>query len=197
MTDNNYDFENVKIALAMTGSFCTFDTTIVQLKRLIELKAQIIPVMSENAYSTDTRFGIAADFREQITELCGREIIHSIKGAEPIGPQRMADVMLVAPCTGNTLAKLALSVTDGPVTMAVKSHIRNSRPVVLCIATNDALAGSAKNIGALLNNRNYYFVPFRQDDYKEKPTSLVADFDKIPETIAKALQGKQIEPLFA
>jgi dipicolinate synthase subunit B len=187
--------ENTKIAFALTGSFCTFSAAIEQMEKLSELKAEIIPIMSENAYSTDTRFGTAKMFREQIERICDRELIHTIKEAEPLGPNKMADILLVAPCTGNTLAKLAGSITDTPVTMAVKSHIRNSRPVVLCIATNDALAGSAKNIGALLNNRNYYFVPFRQDDYEAKPTSLVADFELIPETIANALAGKQIEPL--
>jgi len=192
--ENN--LSGVKIVFALTGSFCTFDTTLAQMRRLVSAGAELIPVMSENAYLTDTRFGKAEDFRAQIVEICGREIIHTIKAAEPIGPTKMADVLVVAPCTGNTLAKLALSITDSPVTMAVKSHIRNARPAVLCIATNDALAGSAKNIGALLNNRNYYFVPFGQDDYKVKPTSLVADFERIPETIVEALKGKQVEPLF-
>jgi dipicolinate synthase subunit B len=191
----NNCLDGVKIAFAMTGSFCTFDTAVSVMKKLADCGAQIIPVMSDNAYTTDTRFGAAQKWRDEITEIAGREIIHTIKGAEPIGPGKMADVMLVAPCTGNTLAKLAMSITDGAVTMAVKSHIRNARPVVLCIATNDALAGSAKNIGALMNIRNYYFVPLKQDDYKEKPTSLVADFDKIPQTIEAALAGKQIEPL--
>jgi len=187
--------DNINIAFALTGSFCTFSEVITQMKKLSELKANIIPIMSENAYSTDTRFGKAETFREQIESICKKQIIHTIEGAEPLGPKKMADILLVAPCTGNTLAKLAGSITDTPVTMAVKSHIRNSRPVVICIATNDALAGSAKNIGALLNNRNYYFVPFRQDDYREKPTSLVAEFELIPQTLERALHKEQLQPL--
>jgi len=195
MKNNLINLDGVKIAFALTGSFCTFETAIKQMKILTDLGAQIIPIMSDNAYSTDTRFGTAFEFREQIEGICGREIIHTIAGAEPLGPKRMADVLIVAPCTGNTMGKLAGSITDTPVTMAVKSHIRNARPVVLCIATNDALAGSAKNIGALLNLRNYYFVPFEQDDCTSKPTSLVADFEKIPETIVSALAGKQVQPV--
>jgi len=194
MTINN-NFQGLKIAFALTGSFCTFSETIKQMKLLSDSGAQLIPIMSLNAYSTDTRFGEAKEFCRQIEEICGREIIHTIAGAEPIGPGKMADVMVVAPCTGNTLAKLAGSITDTPVTMAVKSHIRNARPVILCIATNDALAGSAKNIGNLLNNRNYYFVPLRQDDYIAKPTSLVANFEKIPETVTNALAGRQLQPM--
>lgn len=193
---NNFP-EGLNIAFALTGSFCTFSKAIEQMRNLSESGIGIIPIMSDNAYSTDTRFGEASVFREEIEGICKRGIIHSINDAEPIGPEKMADILVVAPCTGNTLAKLAASITDTPVTMAVKSHMRNSRPVVLCIATNDALAGSAKNIGAILNNKNYYFVPFRQDDCNTKPTSLVADFGLLPDTIAEALNGRQIEPLFA
>lgn len=186
----------IKIAFALTGSFCTFERAITQMEKLAGFGAQIIPIMSVNAYSTDTRFGSSVEFRDRITSICGREIIHSIEDAEPIGPNKMADVMLVAPCTGNTAAKLAGSITDTPVTMAVKSHIRNARPVVLCLATNDALSGSAKNMGVLLNSKHYYFVPMRQDDCNAKPTSLVAEFELIPETVAKASEGKQIQPMF-
>jgi len=164
------------------------------MRLLAEAGAVLIPIMSANAYSTDTRFGSAAEFREQIESVCNREIIHTIVGAEPIGPKKMADIMLVAPCTGNTLAKLANSITDGAVTMAVKSHIRNARPVVLCVATNDALSGSAKNIGTLMNTRNYFFVPLCQDDSGSKPTSIVADFSQIPQTLVAALAGKQLQP---
>ena len=192
---NNTIFTNKKIAFALTGSFCTFAKTIEQMELLVKSGAEIIPIMSANAYSTDTRFGKAGEFHEQIKQICGREIIHTIEGAEPIGPKKMADVMLVAPCTGNTLAKLANSITDTPVTMAVKSHIRNSRPVILCVATNDALAGSAKNIGKLMNNKYYYFVPLKQDDYEQKPTSVVADFDLISDTIIHALNGEQLQPV--
>jgi len=185
-----------KIAFALTGSFCTFDRAITQMKKLADFGAEIIPIMSANAYSTDTRFGSAEEFRREIAGICGREIIHSITEAEPIGPHKMADVMLVAPCTGNTAAKLAGSITDTSVTMAVKSHIRGGRPVVLCVATNDALSGSAKNIGVLMNAKHYYFVPMKQDDPEVKPASLVAEFEKIPETIEAALEGKQIQPVF-
>ncbi|MCL2633380.1 MAG: dipicolinate synthase subunit B [Oscillospiraceae bacterium] len=184
-----------KIAYALTGSFCTFEQTLEQMEVLVAKGAQVIPIMSETAYSTDTRFGNAREFHERIKRICYCEIIHTIVGAEPIGPKKMADVLIVAPCTGNTLAKLANSITDTCVTMAVKSHIRNSRPVILCVSTNDALAGSAKNIGKLMSTKHYYFVPMRQDDYAEKPTSLVADFSLIPETIIHALNNKQLQPV--
>jgi dipicolinate synthase subunit B len=151
--------------------------------------------MSENAFGTDTRFGGAKARAAELSEICGTEIIKTIAEAEPVGPKKMLDVILVCPCTGNTMAKLANSITDTSVTMAVKSHIRNNRPAVLAIATNDALAGSAKNIGALLNLRNYYFVPLKQDDFTEKPTSLVADFAKVPEAVHSALKGKQLQPV--
>ena len=189
------DLEGIKIGFAVTGSYCTFDAAFEQARLLCEAGAELIPVMSENAHNTDTRFGKAAERTLELSGICGREIIKSITEAEPLGPAKMTDVMLVCPCTGNTLAKLANSITDGPVTMAVKSHLRNNLPVVLCIATNDALAGSAKNIGALLNMRNYYFVPFKQDDFKQKPTSLVADFTLVPETLKAALEGRQTEPI--
>ncbi|MCL1881488.1 MAG: dipicolinate synthase subunit B [Oscillospiraceae bacterium] len=188
-------FTNINIAYAITGSYCTFADTLTQMEGLAKQGANIIPIMSQNAYSTDTRFGKANEIRTKIEDICQRKIIHTIADAEPIGPKKMADIMLVAPCTGNTLAKLANSITDTAVTMAVKSHIRNARPVVLCIATNDALAGSAKNIGALLNNRNYFFVPLRQDDFMSKPVSIVSDFTKIPATLKAALIGKQLQPL--
>ena len=151
--------------------------------------------MSYNAYDTDTRFGSAAGNRRRLEDMCGREIIHTIPDAEPIGPKNMTDIMLVANCTGNTLAKLAASITDTPVTMAVKSHLRGSRPVVLNIATNDALAGAAKNIFSLINYKNYYFVPITQDDHINKPFSLTGDFEKIPESLVRALSGSQIQPV--
>ena len=147
------------------------------------------------ACSTDTRFGKAADFVARIEAICGRPVIRDLPGAEPIGPKKMTDILLVAPCTGNTIAKLANSITDNAVTLAVKSHLRNRNPVVVAVSTNDALSGSARNIGTLLNTRNYYFVPMRQDDPVKKPTSLVADFQKIPETLELALKGQQIQPM--
>lgn len=158
------ELSGIKIGYALCGSFCTFKKSLEQIKTLVESGAEVTPIMSFNAYNIDTRFGTAEENRKIITELCGREIIHTIEGAEPIGPQKMFDILTVAPCTGNTLAKLAVGIIDTPVTMAVKSHIRNMRPVVIAIATNDALSGSAKNIGALYNYKNYYFVPMSQDD---------------------------------
>lgn len=189
------ELSGIKIGYALCGSFCTFKKSFEQIKMLVESGAEVTPIMSFNAYNIDTRFGTAEENRKIITELCGREIIHTIEGAEPIGPQKMFDILTVAPCTGNTLAKLAVGIIDTPVTMAVKSHIRNMRPVVIAIATNDALSGSAKNIGALYNYKNYYFVPMSQDDPEKKPTSVVADYGRIKEAIINALDGKQIQPI--
>ena len=189
------DFEGLKIGYAFCGSFCTFRKSIEELKKLAENGAKITPIMSFVAFDTNTRFGKEEDIRKEIEDICGNKIINSIEDAEPIGPKNMFDVLVVAPCTGNTTAKLAAGIIDTPVTMAVKSHIRNMKPVVLAIATNDALAGSAKNIGMLHNYRNFFFVPYGQDDYMGKPTSLVSDFTKIPETILRALGGKQIQPV--
>ncbi|HNX63598.1 MAG TPA: dipicolinate synthase subunit B [Oscillospiraceae bacterium] len=189
------ELSGIKIGYALCGSFCTFKKSFEQIKVLIESGAEVTPIMSFNAYNIDTRFGTAEENRKIISELCGREIIHTIEGAEPIGPQKMFDILTVAPCTGNTLAKLAVGIIDTPVTMAVKSHIRNMRPVVIAIATNDALSGSAKNIGMLYNYKNYYFVPMSQDDPEKKPTSVVADYGRIKESIIYALDGKQIQPI--
>ena len=189
------ELTGIKIGYALCGSFCTFKKSFEQIKTLVESGAEVTPIMSFNAYNIDTRFGTAEENRKIITELCGREIIHTIEGAEPIGPQKMFDILTVAPCTGNTLAKLAVGIIDTPVTMAVKSHIRNMRPVVIAIATNDALSGSAKNIGMLYNYKNYYFVPMSQDDPEKKPTSVVADYNRIKEAIINALDGKQIQPI--
>ena len=189
------ELKGVRVGFAMCGSFCTFAECFRALERLLELGCEVVPIMSFNAYDTDTRFGNAEDHRKRLAELCGRDIIHTIAGAEPIGPKNMTDVMLVANCTGNTLAKLAASITDTPVTMAVKSHLRGSKPVVLNIATNDALAGSAKNIFSLMNYKNYYFVPVSQDDFIKKPFSLMGDFAKIPESLVAALGHTQLQPV--
>jgi len=189
------DFKGITIGFAVTGSFCTFDAAFEQARFLVQSGARLIPVMSENAYNTTTRFGEAEKRVAELEEICGAEIIRTIADAEPLGPGKMLDLLLVCPCTGNTMAKLANSITDGAVTMAVKSHIRNNRPAVLCVATNDALAGSAKNIGALMNLRNYYFVPLQQDDAENKPTSVISDFTKIPEAVESALKRKQLQPL--
>lgn len=189
------ELTGIKIGYALCGSFCTFQKSFEQIKTLVESGAEVTPIMSFNAYNINSRFGTAEENRKIITELCGKEIIHTIEGAEPIGPKKMFDILTVAPCTGNTLAKLAVGIIDTPVTMAVKSHIRNMRPVVIAIATNDALSGSAKNIGMLYNYKNYYFVPMSQDDPEKKPTSVVADYGRIKESIINALSGKQIQPI--
>lgn len=195
MSENINSLNGVKIGYALCGSFCTFSRSIEQLKRLKTLGADITAVMSFNAASLDTRFGTAEHFRSLIEEITEKPIIMTIEDAEPIGPQKMFDVLVICPCTGNTMAKLANSITDTPVTMAAKSHIRNSRPIVVAAATNDGLSGSAKNIGMLMNLRNYYFVPFGQDDSQKKPRSLVADFNELEDTILAALNGKQFQPL--
>ena len=181
---------------AMCGSFYTFRQSLEQMKKIAADGYQVVPVMSPVSYTTDTRFGKAEDFIREIEAVCGRKIIHTIAQAEPIGPKKMVDVMIVCPCTGNTLAKLANSITDTSVTMAVKSHLRNGGPVVLALATNDALAGSAKNIGKLMNCKNIYFVPMKQDDPEKKPTSVIADFHYVLPAAIAALEGKQLQPTF-
>jgi dipicolinate synthase subunit B len=163
------------------------------LKELVGRGYGVTPIMSEAAYSTDTRFGEALDMQNKMIEITGNSIIHTIEQAEPIGPMRMFDVLVVAPCTGNTLAKLANGITDTTVTMAVKSHLRNNRPVVIGVSTNDALGAAAKNIGALLNYKNYYFVPFGMDNYSSKPKSMVCDFSKVAETCELAYEGLEID----
>ena len=179
--------EGIRIGFAMTGSFCTFAQAFAQAEELVSLGAELIPIMSEHAAGISTRFGTASEMRERLETIAGRKAILTIEDAEPIGPKQMTDIMAVVPCTSNTAAKLAHSITDTTVTMAVKSHLRGRRPVVLAIATNDALAGSLKNIGLLANMQHYHLVPLRRDDPVKKPASLVADFSKTPETILKAL----------
>ena len=187
--------KNKKIGYGITGSFCTLRKMIEAVKKLTWEGAEIYPVMSEISYSTNTRFGKAEDYRNLLTDISGNTIIKSVKEAEPIGPKKMFDLMIVAPCTGNTLAKIANGITDTSVTMAVKAHIRNGRPVLLAVSTNDALGNFARNIGALLNYKNIYFVPFEQDDYITKPNSLVASFDEIIPAAEAALNGIQLQPL--
>lgn len=182
------------IGFAMCGSFCTFSQVFPVMEKLAETY-DIIPIFSPAACTINSRFGTAASHIQRATEICGVTPISSIQEAEPIGPKKLLDALVIAPCTGNTLSKLAHSVADTAVTMATKSHLRNSRPVIVAISTNDALAGAAENIGRLLVRKNYYFVPFGQDDALNKPTSLVADFEQIPQTLALALEGKQIQPL--
>lgn len=186
---------DIKVGFAMCGSFCTFDKALQQMEELIRRGFQVVPIMSYHAFSIDSRFGKAADFRQRIETLCNRNIIATIPEAEPLGPRHLTDIMVVAPCTGNTAAKLAHAVTDTPVTMAVKSHLRQRKPVLLCLATNDALGASAQNIGKLMNTRHYYFVPFGQDDPVKKPNSLVADFSLLPEALLHALKDEQLQPV--
>ena len=183
------------VGFAMCGSFCTFKKAIEQMKALKDEGYNILPIMSFNAYCTDTRFAKASDVISQIEEISQNNVVHTIADAEPIGPKKLCDILLVAPCTGNTLAKLSLGVTDTPVTMALKSHLRINRPVVLSIATNDGLGASAKNIGELMNTKHIYFVPFSQDDPKLKPKSLVSNFSLVSETVKFALENKQIQPI--
>lgn len=182
------------IGLAMCGSFCTFSRVLdafAQLRGTYDL----VPILSQTSYTTDSRFGTAADFRARLEDICGCEAIHTIAGAEPIGPKKLLDALVIAPCTGNTLAKLAAGVADGSVTLAAKAHLRNERPLVLAVSTNDGLAVNAASIGTLLARRHCYFVPFGQDSAVKKPRSLVAEFEKLPETIAAALTGEQLQPI--
>ncbi len=189
------DWENKTIGFAMCGSFCTFKKALGVLNSLTQTGANIIPIMSEMSYNTDTRFGAAEDFQTQVKDITGNDIIHTVKDAEPIGPKGFLDLLVVLPCTGNSLAKIAGGIADTSVTMAVKAHLRNQRPVVIAVSTNDGLGTAAKNIGALLNSKNMYFLPFNQDDCVNKPCSLVADFDKLQDTILAAFEGKQLQPL--
>lgn len=184
----------MNIGFAVCGSFCTYQQVFPVMEALAE-KHTIIPIFSDISYTTDSRFGTHSDHINRAEQICGHEVLHTIPQVEPIGPKGMLDALVIAPCTGNTLAKLAHSIADGPVTMAAKSHLRNGRPVIVAVSTNDALAGAAENIGKLLGRKHYYFVPFGQDNPEKKPTSMVADFQKIPETLELALEGKQIQPI--
>ena len=187
---------DLTLGFALCGSFCTFEKAFEQMRRTAAAGYQLLPIMSNNAYETDTRFGRAADLIWDAEDICGRKVVHTIPGAEPLGPKRMIDALVIAPCTGNTLAKLANGITDTPVTMAAKSCLRIGLPVVLCIATNDALAASAQNIGRLMNTKNVYFVPLRQDDPEQKPNSAVADFEQLIPAVEAALKGRQLQPVF-
>ena len=182
------------VGFALCGSFCTYDRIFPVMERLTK-SYDIIPIFSQSAYTTDSRFGTADDHIAKAEAFCGKPPLHTLAEVEPIGPKRLLDALVIAPCTGNTLAKLAHSIADGPVTMAAKSHLRNGRPVVVAISTNDALGGAAENIGKLLARKHYFFVPFGQDDAFGKPTSVVADFSKIPQTLEQALEGRQLQPL--
>ena len=183
-----------KLGLAVCGSFCTFDELLPQAERLAQ-EYEITPILSEAAYLTDTRFGLAAAFVKSLREICGREPICTIEEAEALGPRTPLDILAVAPCTGNTLAKLAAGIADGPVTFACKAHLRNARPVVVAVSTNDGLAAAAENIGALMNRKHYYFVPFGQDDPAAKPMSLKADLGLLGDAVAAALERRQLQPV--
>lgn len=184
----------MNIGFAMCGSFCTFRSVFPAMEAVAGTH-NVIPILSPNACSIDSRFGTAQACKDRIVEICGKEPLCTIEAVEPIGPKKLLDALIIAPCTGNTLAKLAHSIADTSVTMAAKSHLRNGRPVLIAVSTNDALAGAAENIGKLLSRKYYYFVPFGQDDPIKKPTSMVADFSQIPEALAQMLEGKQIQPM--
>lgn len=189
------DLKDKKIGFAMTGSFCTFKKVIEELKHLSETGAEIFPIMSVPSSTFNTRFGSADGFMNEIRNITKKEIITTITEAEPIGPKNYLDALIISPCTGNTIAKLSCGITDTPVTMAAKATLRNKKPVIIAVSTNDGLGASAKNIGLLLNTKNIYFVPFGQDDCINKPTSLVADMTKITDTIKEALLNKQLQPV--
>lgn len=184
-----------RVGFAVCGSFCTHEQVLKALKRLTGIYRTVIPIASENTASTDTRFGTSKVLLEQLKELTGHEVLCGLPEVEPIGPKGLLDVLVIAPATGNTIAKLAAGITDTSVTMATKSHLRNGRPVVIAMASNDGLSAGAKNIGELLVRKNYYFVPFGQDNAMQKPCSLMADFTMIPETVDAALRGQQLQPV--
>lgn len=190
------NLENKKIGFAFTGSFCTFKKTLQEIEKLLKIDGiEIYPIMSFNSYNLDSKFGNAKTFIKEIEDLTNNSIIHTIPDAEPIGPKKMFDILIVAPCSGNTIAKLSNDIIDTPVTMAVKSHLRNEKPVVIAISTNNALSGAAENIGRLLNRKNYYFVPFKQDNPITKPNSVVFDPTYIRKTLEEALDNHQIQPI--
>lgn len=184
------------IGYALCGSFCTIARSMKVMEALVGDGHELVPIMSECAYTTDTRFGAAADIRERIEGICSRGIIHTVRDAEPLGPDVRLDMLIVAPCTGNTLAKLAHGITDGAVTMACKAHLRSDRPLLLALASNDAMSGNLENLAIMLKRRSVYFVPMLQDDVAKKPHSLVAELEKIPEAVRAASEGRQLRPLF-
>ena len=185
---------NQTLGFALSGSFCTFESVLRQMERLAQ-QYTLIPILSQTAVSTDTRFGKAEDFRMRITEICGRPPLTKTEEVEPLGPKKLLDLLIVAPCTGNTLGKLAAGIADSAVTFACKAHLRNGRPVVLAVSTNDGLGASAENIGKLMTRKHYYFVPYGQDDWEKKPCSLVAHMDLLLPTVEQALAGRQLQPL--
>lgn len=191
----NHSLDNKNIGIGITGSYCTYKKVFNELKRLSEANTNLYTIFSDNASKTDSRFGNHKEFLNLAKELSNKEPITTITDAEPIGPKSMFDVLVIAPCTGNTLSKLANGISDTPVLMACKAHLRNNKPLVICLCTNDALGMNLKNIGILLNTKNIYFVPFGMDDYISKPNSMTAHVDLLQDTIVKALQGRQIQPV--
>jgi dipicolinic acid synthetase, B subunit len=186
----------IRMGFALCGSFCTFTQILPIVAQCVQAGYQVTPIMSEISYNTDTRFGKAEYFRNQLEEITGSPIIHTIVQAEPIGPSALLDILVVAPCTGNTLGKLCNGISDTSVTLAVKAHLRNQRPVVLGVSSNDALSNSAKNVGQLLNHKHVYFVPMRQDAPEQKPRSIVADFSLVLQTAEHALRAAQLQPIY-
>lgn len=191
------DFQGKNIGIAITGSFCTYSKIFKEIEALAETGANLYTIFSSNAAHTDSRFGMGRDFLKRAQDLTGKEPITTIPDAEPIGPKSMLDVLAIAPCTGNTLSKLANGISDTPALMAAKAHLRNNRPVVISLSTNDALGMNLKNIGILLNTKNIYFVPFGQDNYRTKPNSMIAHTGLLASTIALALEGKQLQPVIS
>jgi dipicolinate synthase subunit B len=183
------------VGFAVCGSFCTHAKAMAALEQVAARFAHVVPIVSECTAATDTRFGAAHDLMREMERICDHRVISTVKGAEPIGPQKLLDLLIIAPCTGNTLGKLASGVTDTSVTMAAKAHLRNARPLLLAPSTNDGLSASAASIGKLLPRKHVYFVPFGQDDPEKKPASLVADFSRIPDAAQAALEGRQLQPL--
>ena len=183
------------VGFALCGSFCTHARAMEALEQVKARFARVVPIVSETVAATDTRFGAAHDLMREVERICDHRVIATVKGAEPIGPQKLLDLLIICPCTGNTLGKLAAGVTDSSVTMAAKAHLRNGRPLVLAPSTNDGLSASAGSIGALLNRKYIYFVPFGQDDPEKKPASLVADFAQVADAAQAALEGRQLQPL--
>lgn len=184
------------IGYAICGSFCSFSASLATLERLVLSGEEIQPIFSERAYATDTRFWLSSEFSSRVENLCKREIIRALADAEPLGPAKPLDALIISPCTGNTLAKLAQGITDSAVTMAAKAHLRQDRPLLIALATNDAMSQNLANIGSLLSRKGVYFVPMRQDDPQRKPHSLVADFTLVPEALAAMREGRQLRPLF-
>lgn len=186
---------NLRIGFAMTGSFCTYEKVFAQMKGLVEAGANVTPIFSFHAQTINSRFGKAEDFLAKAKEFTGNNPVLTIDGAEPLGPKNLLDIMLIAPCTGNTMSKLCIGITDTPVLMGVKGHLRNNKPVIIALATNDGLSMNLKNIGSLMNTKNIFFVPFGQDDANKKPNSLIAHMNLIPDTIEQALLAKQLQPV--